>query len=81
MLYDATTVSVLLQIEQYGFSPPLGAWRDVQEKGIGPAARPAINTHGGHLSEAYVHGLNHISEAVRQARREATTQIDDTDRL
>ena len=24
-----------------------------------------INTHGGHLSEAYIHGMNGIAEAVR----------------
>lgn len=76
MLYDATTISVLLQMEQYGFCEPGSAWRHVQEQGIGPTASTPINTQGGHLSEAYVHGLNHISEGVRQARHEASTQIE-----
>ena len=30
-----------------------------------------INTHGGLLSEGYLHGLNHVYEAVQQIRGEA----------
>jgi acetyl-CoA acetyltransferase len=33
-----------------------------------------VNTHGGALSEGYIHGLNHTTEAVLQLRHEAGTR-------
>ena len=36
-----------------------------------------MNTHGGSLSEAYVHGLNHVLEGVRQIRGTSTCQVED----
>ncbi len=27
-----------------------------------------VNTHGGHFSEGYLHGFNHVYEAVQQIR-------------
>ena len=34
-----------------------------------------VNTSGGHLSEAYIHGLNLAIEGVRQMRGESTSQV------
>src|SRR6185437_667806 len=76
MIYDATTISVLLGLEAYGLSEPNQAWRSVTENGIGKDSAVPVNTNGGHLSEAYVHGMNHIVEAVRQCRGTSANQVD-----
>jgi acetyl-CoA acetyltransferase len=70
MVYDHFTGLVLLALEDYGFC----------ERGEGgpcfaELALP-MNTHGGSLSEAYIHGLNHVVEGVRQLRGESTTPVD-----
>jgi acetyl-CoA acetyltransferase len=63
-LYDAFTPLVLIQLEDYGFCAA-GEGAGVMRSGALP-----VNTHGGHLSEGYVHGLNHLAEAVHQLRHE-----------
>jgi len=70
-LYDAFTPLVLLQLEDYGFCAKGEAAQLVASGGTAPGGSLAVNTHGGHLSEGYVHGLNHVAEAVTQLRWEA----------
>ena len=68
-LYDGFTPQVLVQLHEYGFC----------DEGEGPAALAAgipINTSGGGLSEAYVHGFNLLLEGVRQVRGDAPSPID-----
>ncbi|MGI9432492.1 MAG: thiolase C-terminal domain-containing protein, partial [Myxococcota bacterium] len=38
--------------------------------------RLPTNTHGGSLSEAYIHGLNHVVEGVRALRGESTSPVE-----
>jgi acetyl-CoA acetyltransferase len=78
LLYDVFSPMVLWQLEAYGFCKPGEAAGFVAG---GHAAWPdgelPVNTHGGSLSEAYVHGFNHVLEGVRQIRGTSTCQVRD----
>jgi acetyl-CoA acetyltransferase len=71
-LYDCFTYNVLSQIEGYGFAEPgtVGARLAEGDFDRTGGSLP-INTHGGLLSEGYLHGMNHVYEAVQQIRGEA----------
>lgn len=74
-LYDATSFMTLKGLESYGFVPDGQGWRYLIETGIGPESPLPVNTHGGHLSEGYLHGMNGMTEAVRQLRGTACNQV------
>ena len=67
-LYDAFTPLVLMQLEAYGFCKAGEAGGFVADGATALDGVLPVNTHGGHLSEGYVHGLNHVGEAVNQLR-------------
>lgn len=67
-LYDAFTPLVLMQLEDFGFCGPGEAGGFVAEGHTAVDGALPVNPHGGHLSEGYVHGLNHVAEAVQQLR-------------
>ncbi|MEV1026953.1 lipid-transfer protein [Streptomyces sp. NPDC050264] len=69
ILYDHFTPFVLMQLEEFGFCVPGEAADFVAEE------RLPLNTHGGQLGEAYLHGMNGIAEGVRQLRGTAVNQI------
>ncbi|MFT4613006.1 MAG: acetyl-CoA acetyltransferase [Bacteroidia bacterium] len=75
-LYDAFTSEVVMQLESFGFCGA-GEGKDLVRAGwLDIDGRLPNNTHGGLLSEAYIHGLNNIAEGARLIRGESTGQPD-----
>lgn len=71
-LYDCFTYNVLSQIEGYGFAEPGGVPAMLADGAFDRATGSLpVNTHGGLLSEGYLHGMNHVYEAVEQIRGDA----------
>ena len=75
MLYDAFTPQVLKQLEAFGFCRRGEAKDFVQGGAIEVGGRLPVNTNGGLIGEAYIHGMNNITEAVRQLRGTAANQV------
>ncbi|MDX2595338.1 MULTISPECIES: lipid-transfer protein [Streptomyces] len=75
ILYDHFTPFVLMQLEEFGFCG----------RGEAPdfvaAERLPLNTHGGQLGEAYLHGMNGVAEAVRQVRGTSVNQVPGASRV
>lgn len=68
VLYDAFTPEVLMQLEAFGFCEK-GEGKDfVQDGGLLRGGKLPNNTHGGLLSESYIHGVNNIAEGARLIR-------------
>lgn len=79
-LYDAFSPSVLFALEAYGFCGRGEGGAFTEDGGIEwPAGRLPVNTSGGSLSEAYVHGYNLLVEGVRQLRGTSTCQVEGAD--
>ncbi len=77
-IYDHFSGMVLMALEEFGFCDPGGSGDFVERGNIAwPNGKLPINTSGGQLSEAYVHGLNVAIEGVRQMRGESTSQVND----
>jgi acetyl-CoA acetyltransferase len=76
VIYDHFTPFVLTQLEEFGFCGRGEAAGFMADGAIEMGGRLPINTHGGQLGEAYIHGMNGIAEAVRQVRGTAVNQVD-----
>jgi acetyl-CoA acetyltransferase len=77
VIYDHFTPFVLPQLEEFGFCKRGEAKDFIANGAIELGGRLPINTHGGQLGEAYLHGMNGIAEGVRQIRGTAVNQVDD----
>src|SRR5439155_1620348 len=78
--YDPFTIVSLMQIEDMGFCKkgeggPFVAGTALHFDGGGLPC----NTHGGMLSHAYVLGIAHVVEVVRQLRGQAAAQVKDAE--
>lgn len=69
--YDAASIHLVAQLEGYGFAEP-GAGLDAFKDGsFAVGGRLPVNTAGGMMSGAYMHGWNNLAEIVRQLQGQA----------
>ncbi|MDX1465049.1 MAG: lipid-transfer protein [Halomonas sp.] len=81
IIYDHFTPFVLPQLEEFGFARRGEAKEFIREGHHARGGKLPINTHGGQLGEAYIHGMNGVAEAVRQVRGTAVNQVDDVENV
>jgi acetyl-CoA acetyltransferase len=77
MIYDNFTPQVLRQLEAFGFCGPGEAKDYIREGHCALDGQTPLSPNGGLIGEAYIHGVNNITEAVRQVRGTAANQVRD----
>lgn len=76
--YENFTGGVLMSIVEHGFcSPDEANAFFTLENLTAPTGRLPLNTSGGNLAEAYIHGMGLIVEGVRQIQGRSTAQVAD----
>jgi acetyl-CoA acetyltransferase len=81
IIYDAFSSIVLWQLESFGFCERGEAKDFVKGGNLELGGRLPINTHGGQLSEAYIHGMNGVNEGVRLIRGDSNNQPEKCDNI
>jgi acetyl-CoA acetyltransferase len=81
VIYDHFTPFVLCQLEEFGFCGRGEAKDFIADGNIEIGGGLPINTHGGQLGEAYIHGMNGIAEGVRQIRGTSCNQVGGVDHV
>jgi acetyl-CoA acetyltransferase len=69
--YDAASIHLISQLEGYGLVDEGTGLEVCKDGGLAVDGALPVNTSGGMLSEAYMHGWNHVAEITRQLRHEA----------
>lgn len=77
--YENFTGTTLMAISDIGFCPPAELEKFVADGNLTKGGALPVNTSGGNLAEAYIHGFQLMVEAVRQIRGSSTLQIDDVE--
>ena len=79
VIYDAFSSIVLWQLESFGLCEPGEAKEFIKDGALELGGRLPTNTHGGQLSEAYIHGINGVNEGVRLIRGTSCNQPEKND--
>jgi acetyl-CoA acetyltransferase len=78
-IYDAFTPLIPFSLEAFGFCKQGEGGAFTENGAIELGGRLPVNTSGGSLSEAYIHGMNLVTEGVRQIRGTSTAQVPGAD--
>jgi acetyl-CoA acetyltransferase len=81
IIYDAFTPVVMWQLESWGFCGRGEAKDFVKNGNLEVGGALPCNTHGGQLSEAYIHGMNGVNEGVRLIRGTSVNQPKNNDHV
>jgi acetyl-CoA acetyltransferase len=75
MIYDNFTPQVLRQLEAFGFCGRGEGKHYVADGHMNLDGKTPLSPNGGLIGEAYIHGMNNITEGVRQLRGTAANQV------
>ncbi len=79
MIYDNFTPQILRQLEGFGYCG-IGEAKDYIKDGhMELDGRSPLSPNGGLMGEGYIHGMNNITEGVRQVRGTAANQVKDVE--
>ena len=74
-------VAVFWQLEAMGFCKPGEATDFVKDGHLALDGTIPLSPNGGLIGEAYIHGMNLVTEAVRQIRGTATNQVENVEHV
>jgi acetyl-CoA acetyltransferase len=81
MIYDNFTPQIFLQLEAFGFCGPGEARNYLRGGNCDLDGKSPLSPNGGHIGEGYIHGLNLLTEGVRQARGTAVNQVKNVEKV